>query len=132
MPCNRTLRPDGVYVTRCSGELNLESLVAFFDEAARFAEEKADWFEVVVCESDCLVSVSYDEIQSLRVEVIKAFNGIERGAIAFVAESPSNYGVVRQFILSMDDGPIPMAPFSDYEEAHAWISARAGRGVSPQ
>jgi hypothetical protein len=130
MPCDRTRRPDGVYVTRLSGVQNLESLLANTREVSELVDDATEWFEIIGHEPDCLVTINYEEIQLLRVEVLKVFGGLERGAIALVAGSPNNYGAVRQFTLSMNDEPIPMAPFLGFEEANRWIFARVGGGVS--
>lgn len=109
--------------------MNLESFVANTREISELMGKAVEWFEIIVHEPDCVITINYEEIQSLRVEVLKVLRRVERGAMAFVAGSPNNYGAVRQFTLSMNDEPIPMAPFLEFEEADAWVCAKAGQGV---
>lgn len=134
MPHIRHVDSSGILITRFTGVVTLEELIAIQNELENYACD-GEIYELVLHPDDSELLQNMDESIASAENVKKRLGKIKKGAIAFVANNDFIYGILRQLQMRVENEYIHLSAFRTEETALKWLREikslnAAGKGDS--
>ena len=120
MPHSRTLDSHGVLITRLTGTVTLDDLIALQNEMPRYAQN-GEFYELVIHEQNMEILQNTDESMVSANNMKKILKGFTKAAIAFVTYHDLVFGLARQLQMRLENEYIQLCVFRNEETAIQWL-----------
>jgi hypothetical protein len=120
MPHTRSIDPSGVLITRLSGTVTLQDLIALQNDMPGYAEDN-EYYELVIHEEDMEILQDTNESIASASNMKRILKDFKRAAIAFVTDHDLVYGLCRQLQMRLENEFIQLCVFRNEETAIKWL-----------
>ncbi len=120
MPHSRIVDSHGVLITRLTGTVTLDDLIALQNEMPRY-ERDGEFYELVVHEQYMEILQDSDESIASANNMKKILKGFKKAAIAFVTYHDLVFGLCRQLQMRLENEYIQLCVFRNEETALKWL-----------
>ena len=120
MPHTRNLDSHGVLITRLTGTVTLDDLIALQNDMPGYAKDE-EYYEMVVHEENMELSQDTNESMVSANNMKRVFKGFKKAAIAFVTDHDLVFGLCRQLQMRIENEYIQLCVFRNEKTAIQWL-----------
>ena len=126
MPFTRNIDSQGVLITRLTGTVTFQDLIALQNDMPNYAKDE-EFFELVVHEENMEILQDSNQSVASADNIKRVLKGFKRAAIAFVTNRNLVYGLCRQLQMRIENEFIQLCVFRNEETAIKWLHEIKGK-----
>ena len=110
----------GIVKTTIDGVMDLDMSLSSLNDLRNFVHENR-LFEAVIHTENASIDVSYNEVGPLITKALEIFNNLDAGAIAFVTDDDTIFGLCRQLQMQLENDKVQVTVFRREQTAMNWL-----------
>lgn len=128
MGYERRFEADGVLVTNGSGKIHLPDIIEAMEGLVDITNKK-EIYGIIDYHQVSELNLSVQEMNLLIKRLKKALTIFNQGAIAFISDRDSVYGVCRAIQIQLESEQMQMNVFRSLKNARTWIKKKKAQNL---